>query len=105
MVFALLAPWVELPCDLAPLTTEYENHDYVNDPCILVRYARLGFMTKRECDHIRRIAISMVCGTIIGRVAPFTVRLVRPANNFECSTRLTPAFQCLGLTRGSFELT
>ena len=40
MVLALLAPWIELPCDISPSTVEYGNHDYVNDPCVLVRYAQ-----------------------------------------------------------------
>jgi hypothetical protein len=71
-----LAPWLDLPCGIEAADVEYENHDYVEDACILVRYSKLGFLNKRECDHIRRILMSMVCGTIIGQVV--CLRACRP---------------------------
>lgn len=69
VVCAGMAPWLDLPCSIENSDIEYENLDYVKDACILVRYSKLGFMNKRECDHIRRILMSIICGTIIGHVA------------------------------------
>ena len=51
---------------------EYENPDYITDPCWYVRVPQLGWLTLEECDLSRRMLTSVILGGAIGYVSGTT---------------------------------
>ena len=45
---------------------EYENPDYITDPCRYERLPHLFWLTLEECDMSRRMLTSVVLGSAIG---------------------------------------
>lgn len=45
---------------------EYENPDYITDPCRYVRVPQLAWLTLEECDMSRRMLTSVILGGAIG---------------------------------------
>ena len=56
--------WCKIDKSLYP--SDYENPDYDIDPCNLYRTYYLLFVTKSECDFLRRLLSSVLFGGIIG---------------------------------------
>eukprot|EP00955_Chlamydomonas_euryale_P072775 361512-Chlamydomonas_euryale.AAC.3 len=64
------------PCPLRPrpgprllpasCATCRQNPLYDSDPCLEVRYAPLLWLTRRECEHLRRVLLSLLLGSLIG---------------------------------------
>jgi hypothetical protein len=48
---------------------EYENPDYITDPCWYIRVPQLGWLTLEECDMCRRMLTSVILGGAIGYVS------------------------------------
>jgi hypothetical protein len=51
---------------------EYENPDYITDPCWYIRVPQLGWLTLEECDMSRRMLTSVILGGAIGYVSGTT---------------------------------
>jgi len=68
--YPLLAP----PCEIAPPKTTYQNLDYVHDGCKWRREPILLYMSTWEADMCRRMFVSLVLGSLVGRERQRRVR-------------------------------
>lgn len=59
---------LNLSCTIQPTTKDYPNPDFdlLTDPCRRVQFRQLMYMSKLDCDHGRRVVLSILGGSVIG---------------------------------------
>lgn len=93
--------WVSYwKCQIPPPALDYPNSLYDGDPCLSVRYFEIGYMSRREAEHIRRMIFAVVLGSIIGYERrgpdrPAGIRIMSVTSLGACTFTLAGTFAFL----------